>query len=151
MTELKWQDPPARRGGTGADYSVVIDKLKERPGKWALIADAWKTSAPPAAFRQNGCEATARRNAGSKTWSVYARFPAPASSAPAASPAKGAEKAKVQEAVRTGTALTPPPAAARQPKPPAAGSPASVRPANDMGLSKFLADRRARGAVDHPE
>lgn len=150
MVELKWQDPPSRRGDYGQDYGAVIEALKQRPGQWALISDSWKTSAQPAAFRQNGCEATTRKNKGSKTWSVYARFPLAktgAAAQPAATASQSDEKAKVRQAVQSGTALTPPPAAPRRAAQPAA----SVRPANDMGLSKFLADRRARGAVDIPE
>ncbi|WP_160665366.1 hypothetical protein [Pseudarthrobacter sp. ATCC 49987] len=143
MVEIKWQDPPSRRGGTSRDYDAVIEK--QNPGKWALISDQWKTTAPPSAFKQRGCEATARRNEGSKTWSVYARWPH--KTTPAVAAPVDAEKAKILQAVQSGSALTPPPALA-----PRKGSPAAnAAGAADMGLSKFLADRRARGAVDIPE
>lgn len=145
MVEIKWQDPPSRGGGTGVNYDPIIETLKQNPGRWALISDEWKTTAPPSAFKQRGCEATARRNKGSKTWSVYARYPGPK----AAAAAPDQDKARVREAVKSGTALVPPPAAA--PRRPAPAPAAAVRPANDMGLSKFLADRRARGAVDIAE
>ncbi|MDN4645379.1 hypothetical protein [Arthrobacter sp. PsM3] len=141
MVELTWQDPPSRRGGTSADYDAVIEVLKENPGKWALISAEWKTTTPPSAFKQNGCEATARRNKDSKTWSVYARFPRPKTQ-PAPTAKVDAEKAQVRQAIQTGTALTPPPAAAPKRPAPAAEP---VRPSNDMGMSQFLAARRARG------
>ena len=135
-----WQDPPRGRGGRSLNYGALIEALQSNPGRWALIANDWRTSAGPAAFRQNGCEVTTRRNKddkdGEKTWSVYARYPI--KTLP-----PSPEKARVDAAVATGTALKPAPAPA-----PRRGS---VAPANDMGLSKFLADRRARGAVDVPE
>ena len=153
MVELKWQDPPSRSGAaSGMAWQAVIEELKRNPGRWALVTDKWKTSVAPAAFRQQGCERTTRKNTDGKTYSVYARFPRPTAAASPAAPAKAAEKAKVKEAIRTGTALTPPPAAPRPPKAVEASTPApEVRPVNDMGLSKFLADRRARGAIDHRE
>lgn len=140
MVELKWQDPPSRSGGKSNDWDLVIEQLKANPGKWALVAADWGYSAPPTAFRQQGCEATARRNKGQegekKTWSVYARSPIKVT--PVAS-----AKLLVEKAIATGTALTPPT--------PAPGRQAPVRPANDMGLNKFIADRRARGAIDIQE
>lgn len=146
MVELTWQDPPSRRGSLHGTYEPIIEALKENPGRWALVMDNWKTSSPPAAFKQKGCEATARRNEGSKTWSVYARFPRPKATTPAAPAPGAADKAKVRQAIQSGTALTPPPPAPKK------GSPAAnAAGVADMGLSKFLADRRARGVVDHAE
>ncbi|QYC54968.1 hypothetical protein SEA_POPPER_51 [Arthrobacter phage Popper] len=55
-------------------------------------------------------------------------------------------KADVAKAVATGTALRPPAPPLPLPK-----GRQEVRPANDMGLNKFLEDRRKRGAVDRPE
>ena len=140
MEEIVWQDPPKGRGGRSLNYAVLIETLKAHPGRWALIANDWKTSAGPAAFRQNGCEVTTRRNKddkdGEKTWSIYARYPIKVIPP---SPAK----ARVENAIATGTALKPP-----GPRAPRKGTPA---PANDMGLSSFLAQRRARGAVDVAE
>lgn len=141
MVEIKWQDPPSRSGNASRAWDPVVEQLKAHPGKWALVATDWTYSAPPAAFRQHGCEATARRNkeaAGEKkTWSVYARCPIKASPV-------NAEKLHVQKAVAQGTALTPP-----APAPPRRQ--ATTPPANDFGISKFVADRRARGVPDGAE
>lgn len=147
MVEIMWQDPPTRRQRPG-EYESAIAELKKHPGRWALISAEWKTAHAPNAFRQAGCEITSRRNKdaedGTKSWSVYARFPLRKPSAEEAK-AAAAEKAAVQKAVKTGTALTPPPKAVVRTQP------VEVRPGNDMGLTKFLADRRARGAVNVPE
>lgn len=135
MTELTWQDPPSRTGGKTRAWEPVVEQLKANPGKWALVAEDWTYSAPPAAFRQAGCEATARRNkaenGAKKTWSIYARYPVKKSPAP--SPAK----AQVEKAANNGTALTPPPTA-RAPLPP---------PKNSGGYSQFLANQRAGTAA----
>ncbi|QAY16096.1 hypothetical protein SEA_ELESAR_45 [Arthrobacter phage Elesar] len=145
MVEITWQDPPPARGAaTGGRYEQIIEALRKHPGRWALITSDWKTSSAPAAFRQNGCQATTRANEGKKTYSVYARFPTPKESQPAAaapSAASPAPKTKVEKAIATGTALKPPPAAA-PPKRPSTPAP----PANDFGMAKFRADRAARGA-----
>lgn len=140
MVELTWQDPPRRSGGKGSDYDLVIESLKANPGRWAQVSADWKTSAAPAAFRQNGCEVTTRRNKatdGEKTWSVYARCPVKVTPV-------SEDKLKVDKAIATGTALTPPALA-----PPRRQG--STPPANDFGLSKFVADRRARGVPDGAE
>jgi hypothetical protein len=134
MVEIVWQDPPSR-GGKG--YELVIEALKQNPGKWALINPKWKTSAAPAAFRQNGCEATTRKNDDGKTWSFYARSPIPKAQPRPAAPAPD-DKAAVQRAVQTGTALIPPPPAVPRPKV------GEEPPAADPGLSKYLEARRAR-------
>lgn len=134
MVEIVWQDPPSR-GGKG--YEHFIEALKQNPGKWALVSPDWKTTAPPSAFRQNGCEATARKNVDGKTWSVYARAPIPKGQPrPAAPPADS--KPAVQRAVQTGTALVPPTPAVPRPKV------GEEPPAADPGLSNYLEKRRAR-------
>jgi hypothetical protein len=147
MVEIVWQDPPTRRQRPG-EYEATIAELKKHPGRWALIASDWKTAHAPNAFRQAGCEITARRNkdtkGGVKSFSVFARFPQPKLNQ-AQVMAAAAEKSAVRKAVQTGTALTPPPPVVPR------AQPGQVRPANDMGMTKFLADRRARGAVNVPE
>lgn len=146
--EVVWQEPPSDRQRPG-QYDEIIAVLKKHPGRWALISAKWKTNSPPNAFKQAGCESTARRNktanGEAKSWSVYARCPiSKANPARVPKPAE-VEKAKVREAIQTGTALIPPPSIVPRAKQP------GVRPANDMGMTKFLAERRARGAVDRPE
>lgn len=146
MVEMKWQNPPSR-STLGALYDEMIAELTTNPGEWALIKEDWKTSAPPAAFQKAGCETTTRANKDTspKTWSLYARYPLARQRAADPVPAD-VDKAKVRQAVRTGTALTPPPPAAprRQPPAPAPAAPA-CGPANDFGMAKFRADRLARG------
>lgn len=135
MTELVWQDPPPRRKDISS-YAAEIEALKAHPGKWAMITETWKTTAPPAAFKQAGCETTSRRNSGpEKTWTVYARFPV---TEPKVRADAGVARAKVQQAVSHGTALTPAPAAARPPLP---------APKASGGYSQFLASQRNGAAA----
>jgi hypothetical protein len=148
MVEIKWQDPPTRRQRPGT-YDDVIAALKQNPGKWALIIEDWKTNAAPAVFKQQRLEATARKNKDGKTWSVFVRCPI-SKEHPARIPtATEVEKAKVQNAVQTGTALKPPvPATNRRPVPVSVGTAqaqAAVKPANDFGMEAFRAARAARG------
>ncbi|AYN59042.1 hypothetical protein PBI_RYAN_52 [Arthrobacter phage Ryan] len=148
MVEIIWQDPPPRKAGAQGAYAQLIEALKKNPGRWALVSKDWKTSSPPAAFRQAGCEATCRRNADKKSWSIYARYapkgriPAdPATQAATPAAPKKDSKAAVQKAVAAGTALRPPaPAVPRR-------TSAATPPPNDFGLAKFRADREARGAT----
>lgn len=147
MVEIVWQDPPTKRQRPG-EYDDLIAVLKQNPGKWALISKDWKTPSAPAAFRQQGCEATNRKNKDGTTWSVYARCPI-SKAHPARTPtATEVEKAAVTKAIQTGTALTPPPAPVRRAVPVSVGE-AQARAAgvaaNDFGMAKFRADRAARG------
>ena len=131
---LSWQDPPTRNPGRGNDYSKIIEQLKAKPGQWALVIKDWKTTAAPAAFRQAGCEATTRRNADKKTWSVYVRFPAGGPKVRA--DAGQGRKTDTGQSATPGAAVQPPtPAVPRQlPAPEASG-----------GYSKFLASQRVNG------
>lgn len=137
MAEISWQDPPAKNTGRGNDYSKTIETLKANPGKWALVIKDWKTTAAPAAFRQAGCEATTRRNADRKTWSVYVRYPEAAPKVRA--DAGQRRESPATQAVAAGTAL----------KPPAPSAPVGHRalpaPAASGGFTKFLASQRANG------
>lgn len=133
MVELVWQDPPSRRGGIGKDYSRVIDELKANPGRWALVIKDMKTTAAPAAFRQAKCEATTRRNPDGKTWSVWVRYPA----TPAPVVRRDAGTAKKPSTAVSEVDTTPPVL-------PRTGAPV----VDDPGLSRYLAERRARGVTD---
>lgn len=139
MVEIIWKEPPP---SVSSEKAPILAELQKNPGRWALVQPRYKSSSATTAWRKLGCEATHRRsdsgNAGE--YDVYARWPKPAGAGAAAE-----TKADVAKAVATGTALKPP-----APAPPRRAA-APVAPANDMGLSKFLADRRARGAVDLPE
>lgn len=148
MVEIKWQDPPTARKKRG-EYEAIITVLKQNPGKWALISTVWRHNSAPDAFRKQGCEVTTRKNKDGKTWSVFARCPI-SKDHPARIPtATEVEKAAVQKAIQTGTALKPPaPATDRRPVPVSVGEAqarAAVRPANDFGMESFRAARAARG------
>ena len=145
MVEIIWREPPTEdRSKAG----VIIQHLKQFPGRWAMVQSGMKSSAGAATFKDKGCEAMARRAEDLKTYEIYARWPVseeyPEWLPPALPTApKDDEKAAVQKAVATGTALKPPapviPRRAAAPtEPPAA--------ANDFGMAKFRADRAARGA-----
>ena len=143
MVEIKWQNPPSR-SSLGTMYDEIVEELKKNPGRWALVSEDWKTSAPPAALRKAGCESTCRANkdAKVKSWRLYARFPDGGATGPQPRPADNG-KAAVANAVATGTALTPPPVAPRRPAP--ATPVEAVQPANDFGMGAFRAARAARG------
>lgn len=143
MVEIIWKEPPP---AVSSEKAAILAELKKHPGRWALVQTRYKSTSGTSPWKKLGCEATHRRadttEGKSTEYDIYARWPEGATAAPAA---RADPKAAVAKAVATGTALKPP-----APAPPRRGS-APVVPANDMGLSKFLADRRARGAVDHPE
>lgn len=140
MVEIVWQDPPTPRQRPG-EYDEVIAVLKKNPGRWALISKDWRTNSAPSVFKQKGCQTSNRKNAAGKSWSLYVRFPA-SNNVPAPKPDEG--KAKVREAIQTGTALTPPPASPRRPAP-APVPPEPTGPVNDFGMTAFRAARAARG------
>lgn len=142
MVEMIWKEPPPL---VSSEKAGILTELQKHPGRWALVQSRYKSTSGTTAWKKLGCEATHRRAATAESTSteydIYARWPEPKAGKPAAPE----DKAAVAKAVATGTALKPPPPAVPRAKP------AEVRPANDMGLSKFLADRRARGVADHPE
>jgi hypothetical protein len=143
MVEIKWQDPPAAL----TFHESVVAALKKNPGRWALVVEDRSTSSAGTWWKKFGCETKVhRKNPGEAKpkYDVYARWPEQVLPLPMSSRAKPAKDA-VAIAVANGTALTPPP-----PPLPRKGNPVPA-PANDMGLGKFLADRRSRGAVDRPE
>lgn len=146
MVEMIWKEPPP---AVSSEKAAVLAELKKNPGRWALVQSRYKSTSGTAPWKKLGCEATHRRaeplEGKSTEYDIYARWPEAATPTPAAPAGKADPKAAVAKAVKTGTALTPPP-----PPAPRRDSP-SPAPANDMGLSSFLAARRARGAVDHPE
>jgi hypothetical protein len=141
MVEMIWKEPPP---AVSSEKAAILAELKKNPGRWALVQTRYKSTSGTAPWKKLGCEATHRRaettEGKSTEYDIYARWPGGASAA-----VKTESKADVSKAIATGTALKPP-----APPLPRARA-ASVPPANDMGLSKFLADRRARGAVDLPE
>lgn len=82
---LAWEDPPKVSGPatslrfTGADVAAILEPLRARPGRWALVLDA--TSAPcerlAKLLQAAGAEATTRRNRTTKPVAAkcYARWP----------------------------------------------------------------------------
>lgn len=78
--EPVWQEPPAPRAGTSRrkDIDLVVAKLKERPGQWAIVS---KNSSPSvASWQARGCE-TKTVSAGlgyeKGKCDTYARWPEP--------------------------------------------------------------------------
>lgn len=75
--ELRWEDPPAVDPRAAKGRSQVdrnIDRLRARPGKWAIVAEYQvNTTATGVAdkYKRSGCEATTRGGL------VYARWPRP--------------------------------------------------------------------------
>jgi hypothetical protein len=140
MTEIVWEDPPKRKGrGRDPKFDTIIAALKQNAGRWGRISKVWTNPSAPKAFKDAGCRTKTVRNDDRKTWTIYAMFPG-REAVPVMSAAAAAEKTKVQQAVRTGTALTPPPVAPPKPAPAA-----EVRPPDPFGLEAFKAARAARG------
>lgn len=76
MSALEWKSPPAAK--RGRKPSAVLDdiavKLKGRPGEWALVVHAAKSSNATAVFKRRGCEArSVIRDTGG--FDIYARWP----------------------------------------------------------------------------
>ncbi|WNM72269.1 hypothetical protein SEA_GUSANITA_49 [Arthrobacter phage Gusanita] len=146
--EMIWKEPPP---AVSSEKAGILAELQKHPGRWALVQSRYKSSSAAAPWRKLGCEATHRRSESGKSgeYDVYARWPLEAtelgSQESTADAAPAPKAGAVAKAIATGTALKPP--APALPK----GPQKEVRPANDMGLTKFLEDRRKRGVVDRPE
>lgn len=145
MVEIIWREPPTEdRSKAG----VIIQHLKQFPGRWAMVQSGMKSSAGAATFKDKGCEAMARRAEDLKTYEIYARWPVSEEYpewVPPTLPAAPEEndKSAIHEAIAKGTALKPPPPVIPRRATTPAAQPA---PANDFGLTKFRAERAARGA-----
>lgn len=136
MVEMIWKEPPP---AVSSEKAPILAELQKHPGRWAMVQPDRSSSGAAAPWQKLGCQAKASRKNPGETpakYDVYARWPEPS-----ALPLP-VGKAEVAKAVATGTALKPP-----APPLPRKGSP-SPAPANDFGLSKFVADRRARGAAE---
>lgn len=76
--EPEWKEPPAPRAGTSrrVDIDRTVEKLKERPGEWALVS---KNSSPSvASWKARGCDTkTVSAGLGYKKskCDIYARWP----------------------------------------------------------------------------
>lgn len=142
MVEMIWKEPPP---AVSSEKAPILAELQKYPGRWALVQPDRSSSGAAAPWQKLGCQAKASRKNPGETpakYDVYARWPEAAQAVTPASASAAVEKAAVSKAAATGTALKPP-----APQLPRKGSP-SPAPANDFGLSKFVADRRARGAVE---
>ena len=77
MTDIVWEDPPARdyQGGSRPGSAMrLVDELKRHPGKWALAYSAARSTGASSYLKKLGCESQTRRNADGTT-RVYARWP----------------------------------------------------------------------------
>ena len=81
MTGMKWQEPPATKGGRGSNrWREILAKLQERPGQWALVLEGGSSAnvshiksgvyggGIPGAF-----EATGRKRPDGR-YDIYARY-----------------------------------------------------------------------------
>lgn len=76
--EPEWKEPPAPRAGVTRrkDIDIMVDKLRERPGEWALVSKG--ASASVASWKSRGCEVkTVSAGLGYKPGrcDTYARWP----------------------------------------------------------------------------
>lgn len=76
--EPEWKEPPAPRAGLArrGDIDRIVEKLKERPGEWALVAR--NTSPSVASWKARGCDTkTVTAGLGYKKarCDIYARWP----------------------------------------------------------------------------
>lgn len=86
-SEIVWEEPPPRRGGVSPDPIEVdfADKLREQPGRWAILQDC-KTqhqasllqrrvsNGAPGSAWYGSYEARVRRIHDEGAWRVYARY-----------------------------------------------------------------------------
>jgi len=58
MTTLQWKSPPTKRPGRkpSAVLDDVVGKLQRRPGQWALVVNAARSSNATAVFKRRGCQ-----------------------------------------------------------------------------------------------
>ena len=77
MTEIEWVDAPPPDVRKIGFRTKVIERLKEKPGQWALVeTDVRNTRA--ASYRNKGCEAVSRKrdvHKGTDRSDIYARWP----------------------------------------------------------------------------
>lgn len=77
MSEIKWQEPPAARGGQvrgKGRWQLVLEELKRHPGAWALVGEAVSTSTANH-LKKLGLEVTSRNITPDRRCDVYARWP----------------------------------------------------------------------------
>lgn len=82
--KLEWSNPPEQHTGQQAERARVVEKLKEQPGKWALV-ETHVYASTRKSWQRLGCEASTRRRVteddgnGSTAYThdVYARWPEP--------------------------------------------------------------------------
>lgn len=86
--KLKWVAPPGRVTGQQAERARVVEKLKEQPGKWALV-ETHVAASTRKSWQRLGCEASTRRRETNEingrkvyTHDVYARWPEPTPNTP---------------------------------------------------------------------
>jgi hypothetical protein len=73
--DLIWKTPPSARRGRRPDdvYDRMVEKLKGRPGKWALVAEKVKSPNGTAVWKRRGCQTQSRiRPDGG--YDIYARW-----------------------------------------------------------------------------
>ena len=84
MAKIKWEEPPESKtgGNTNSKWRVVADQLKERPGKWALIAESkpyavyatYVNKGRLAAFTPAGAFEGTSRKKPDGNFDIYARY-----------------------------------------------------------------------------
>lgn len=86
MTDIKWQEPPSDGRERHGKWEPVADRLRSRPGAWALIAEGVSASLRSnlvrgnmKAFRPAGSFEAVSRNprsgqSGARVVDIYARY-----------------------------------------------------------------------------
>jgi hypothetical protein len=77
MTDLAWKAPPSmrKRGRRPSQLlNDVANKLKARPGHWALVVEGAKSPNATAVWISRGCESTSSRREDG-TFDIYAMYP----------------------------------------------------------------------------
>ena len=73
MTDIKWQNPPKRKGGAPGKWALLAPSLRQRPHQWALIGH--QNSAANVTIKKGlgaGFQVSLRRT--DEGFDIYARY-----------------------------------------------------------------------------
>lgn len=78
MTPLRWGDPPPpdTRTKITRERDAAVEKLKTRPGEWAVVQERARFASGRQHWTSRGCETLVRKDP-EGTFTIWARWPEP--------------------------------------------------------------------------
>jgi hypothetical protein len=104
--EVEWKELPKSTFGrnAGSEVLAAVQKLQERPGRWAIVQRDVPAAYAGDKFKRRGCEVASRTNTDTTppTIDIYARWPEPDPEAVAAAAVIDAITSKAGSRARAG-------------------------------------------------